>query len=93
MMGYVHILFWILEFSQSLRGGKRRSQILYPSFKIGSNVRRAKELLIDNNRMQLGLGWPSTQCCASRGSQRTRRHFIAEVKTACREFNPLSEKI
>jgi hypothetical protein len=39
MLGYVHILFWILKFSQSLKGGKRRSQILHPSFKIGSSVR------------------------------------------------------
>ena len=44
-------------------------------------------------RIQLGLRWPNTQCCASRGSQRTRRHFIAEVKVACRGFNPLFEKI
>jgi hypothetical protein len=41
----------------------------------------------------LDLGWPNTQCGASRGSQRTRRHFIAEVKTTCREFNLLSGKI
>jgi hypothetical protein len=43
--------------------------------------------------IQLGLGWPNTQCCASMGTQRMRRHFIAKVKIACREFNPLSKKI
>jgi hypothetical protein len=62
-------------------------------FKLNNSTKLGSISSSAQKRIQLGLGWPSTQCCASRGSQRGRRHFIAEVKTACMEFNPLSEKI
>jgi hypothetical protein len=63
------------------------------SFKLNNSTELGSISSFAQKRVQLGLGWPSTQCCASRGSQRMRRHVIMEVKTACREFNPLSEKI
>lgn len=37
-----------LQFSQRLRGGKRRSQNLHPTFKIGLNARQTNELFIES---------------------------------------------
>ena len=62
-------------------------------FKLNNSTELGSISSSAQKRIQLGLGRPNTQCCASRGSQRMRRHFIAEVKVACRRFNPLSEKI
>jgi hypothetical protein len=45
---HAYTLFYILKFSQSLRGGKRRSQKFRPTFKICSNVQQANKLLIES---------------------------------------------
>jgi hypothetical protein len=37
------------KFSQSLRGGRKRSQQFRPSFKIGSDTRQTNELLIESS--------------------------------------------
>ena len=63
------------------------------SFKLNNSIGLGSISSFAHKRIQLGLGWPNTQCGASRGSQRMRRHVIAEVKTTCREFNPLFRKI
>jgi hypothetical protein len=62
-------------------------------FKLNNSTELGSISSSAQKRIQLGLGWPNTQWCASSGSQRRRRYFIAEVKVACREFNPLSKKI
>ena len=62
------------------------------SFKLNNLTKPRSISSCAQKRIQLGLGWPNTQRCASRGSQRTRRHFIAQAKTTCREFNPLFSK-
>jgi len=63
------------------------------SFKLNNSNELGSISSSAQKMIQLSLGWPNTKCYTSRGSQRTRRHFIAEVKIACREFNPLYEKI
>ena len=44
-----------------------------------NNLNESRSISSSVQKMiQLGLGWPNTQCDTSRGSQRTRRHVIAE---------------
>ena len=50
------------------------------SFKLNNSAELGSISSSAQKRIQLGLGWPNTQCGASRGSQRVRRHFIVEVK-------------
>ena len=44
---YIDIFFLDFRHSQRLRGGMKRSQKFQPTFKIGSNIRRANKLWIE----------------------------------------------
>ena len=71
----MHTLFQSLEFSQSVKSEKRKSQKFHPTFKIGSNAQQANKLPIENflkeilnplmdgerTNRQLQTNWPSSR--------------------------------
>ena len=79
------------QFCRTLVASQDKFALGGECFKLNNSTRLGSISSSAQERIQLGLEWPNTQCFASRGSQRTRRHFIAKVKVACRGFNPLSE--